>query len=295
MLSPLGNLPGRNEPCWCGSARKYKSCHAQMDNHLLSLHASGREIPTHAMIKTPEQIEKIRKSAQINIAVLDEIERCIHPGMKTSEIDQLVYDMTTQMGGVPAPLGYKGYPYSVCTSVNDQVCHGFPSEDVVLQDGDILNVDCSTILNGYYSDSSRMFCIGSVSGEARRLVEVTRQCVELGLQQVKPYACLGDIAQAINDHAKANGCTVVEEIGGHGVGLEFHEDPWVGYTGERGTGTVLVPGMIFTIEPMVNIGTAEVCGCIENDWEIYTADGKLSAQWELMVLVTDFGFEVLSW
>lgn len=295
MLSPLGVLPGRNDACWCGSGRKYKSCHAQMDNHLLSLHAAGREIPTHAMIKTPEQIDLIRKSAKINIAVLDEIEKRIAPGMRTSEIDKLVYDMTTQMGGVPAPLGYKGYPYSVCTSVNDQVCHGFPSDDVLLSDGDIINVDCSTILNGYYSDSSRMFCIGEVSADKRRLVEVAHECVELGLREVKPYACLGDIAQAINDHARENGYSVVEEIGGHGVGIEFHEDPWVGYTIPRGTGMVLAPGMVFTIEPMVNMGMPDVCGCIENDWEIYTADGMPSAQWELMVLVTDTGYEVLSW
>lgn len=295
MFTPLGQLPGRNDPCWCGSGRKYKSCHAQMDHHLLSLHAAGHEIPTHAMIKTPAQIEKIRQSAKINIAVLDEIARRIGPGMKTSEIDRLVYDMTTQMGGVPAPLNYKGYPYSVCTSVNNQVCHGFPSDDVVLQTGDIVNVDCSTILDGYFSDSSRMFCIGEVSAEKRQLVEVTRECVELGLRQVKPYAFLGDIAQAINDHARKHGYSVVEEIGGHGVGLEFHEDPWVGYTGTRGTGMTLAPGMIFTIEPMVNMGTAEVCGCVENDWEIYTADGKPSAQWELMVLVTEDGYEVLSW
>ena len=249
----------------------------------------------HAMIKMPAQIEKIRQSAKINTAVLDEIENRIHAGMKTSEIDHIVYGMTTQMGGIPAPLNYKGYPYSVCTSVNDQVCHGFPSDDVILHEGDIVNVDCSTILDGFYSDSSRMFCIGEVSAEKRKLVEVTRECVNLGLNEVKPYAFLGDIAQAINDHATQNGYSVDEEIGGHGVGLAFHEDPWVGYTGQRGTGMVLVPGMIFTIEPMVNMGSASVCTCIENDWVIYTEDGLPSAQWELMVLVTESGYEVLSW
>lgn len=288
-------LPGRNDQCWCGSGRKYKSCHAQMDNRLQSLHASGHEVPTHAMIKTPDQIEKIRQSAKINVAVLDEIERQIHEGMPTSEIDKIVYEMTTAMGGIPAPLNYKGYPYSVCTSVNDQVCHGFPSEQVILRSGDIINVDCSTILDGYFSDSSRMFCIGDVPAEKRKLVDVTRECVELGLKEVKPYAHLGDIAQAINDHARQHGYSVVEEIGGHGVGVEFHEDPWVGYTGQRGTGMVLVPGMIFTIEPMINMGTASVVTDIENDWEIYTEDGMPSAQWELMVLVTEDGSEVLSW
>lgn len=294
-MFPFERLPGRNEPCWCGSGRKYKSCHAQMDNHLQSLHAMGHEVPTHAMIKTPAQIDKIRQSARINIAVLDEIEKQIHEGMPTSEIDKIVYEMTTALGGIPAPLNYKGYPYSVCTSVNDQVCHGFPSEHVILRSGDIVNVDCSTILDGYYSDSSRMFCIGDVSPEKRKLVEVTRECVELGLKEVKPYAHLGDIAQAINDHAKTHGYSVVEEIGGHGVGLEFHEDPWVGYTGKRGTGMVLAPGMIFTIEPMVNMGSSSVVTDIDNDWEIYTEDGLPSAQWELMVLVTEEGYEVLSW
>lgn len=287
-------LPQRNDPCWCKSGRKYKSCHAQMDSRLLALHLAGHETPTHAMIKTAEQIEKIRQSAKINIAVLDEVARQIGPGMPTSEIDHIVYDVTTRMGGIPAPLNYKGYPYSVCTSVNDQVCHGFPSKDVLLQDGDIVNVDCSTILDGYFSDSSRMFCIGNVSEEKQRLVDVTRECVQLGLQQVRPFGYLGDVAQAINDHAIANGYSVVEEIGGHGIGLEFHEDPWVGYTGQRGTGMVLVPGMIFTIEPMVNMGSADVYEDI-NGWEIYTADGKPSAQWELMVLVTENGHEVLSW
>ena len=295
MRFSFDSLPGRNDPCWCHSGKKYKSCHAQMDQRLYALHLAGHEVPTHSMIKTPAQIESIRKSAAINIAVLDEVARRIGPGMPTSEIDRIVYDMTTQMGGIPAPLNYKGYPYSVCTSVNDQVCHGFPSDDVILQNGDIINVDCSTILDGYFSDSSRMFCIGEVSDEKKRLIEVTRECVELGLKQVKPYAFLGDIAQAINDHAQAHGYSVVEEIGGHGVGLEFHEDPWVGYTGKKGTGMVLAPGMIFTIEPMVNMGTAAVVTDIKNDWEIYTMDGKPSAQWELMVLVTEDGHEVLSW
>lgn len=288
-------LPGRNDPCWCGSGRKYKSCHMQQDNRLALLASQGHTVPTHDMIKTPEQIEAIRRSAKINVAVLDEISRVIHEGMPTSEIDRIVREMTADMGGIPAPLDYKGYPYSVCTSVNDQVCHGFPSKDVILRSGDIVNVDCSTILDGYFSDSSRMFLIGDVTGENRRLVETARACVYKGLEEVKPWAFLGDMSQAVYDHAKANGYSVVREIGGHGVGIEFHEDPWVGYTGKRGTDMVLVPGMIFTIEPMVNMGTHEVCTHIENDWEIYTADGKPSAQWELMVLVTETGHEVLSW
>lgn len=288
-------VPGRNDPCWCGSGRKYKSCHAQIDQRIMNMASLGHEVPDRSMLKTPEQIEMIRRSARINVAVLDEVGRSIQEGMPASQIDQLVHDMTLEMGGVPAPLNYRGYPYSVCTSVNDQVCHGFPTKDVILRSGDIVNVDCSTILDGYYSDSSRMYMIGDVSPEKRRLVEVARECVYKGLEMVKPWGFLGDMAQAVHDHARANGYSIVREIGGHGVGLEFHEDPWVGYTGKSGTGMLLVPGMIFTIEPMVNMGAADVCTHVENEWEIYTEDGKPSAQWELMVLVTDEGHEVLSW
>lgn len=289
------HLPGRNDPCWCGSGRKYKSCHCAFDQQIASLAAQGHIVPTHRMIKTPEQIEKIKESCKINIAVLDEIGKQIHEGMTTAEIDDIVSTMTRDMGGIPAPLNYEGYPYSVCTSVNDQVCHGFPSKHVVLKSGDIINVDCSTILNGYFSDSSRMYCIGDVSDENRKLVQVTKECVELGLTQVKPWGFLGDVGQAVNDHARANGYRVVREIGGHGCGLEFHEDPWVSYVTKRGTEMALAPGMIFTIEPMVNMGTDEVGTHPGNTWEIFTADGKPSAQWEIMVLVTDTGHEVLSW
>ncbi len=288
-------LPGRNDPCWCGSCRKYKSCHAALDARLALLESQGHEVPDHTLLKTPEQIEKMRQSAKINMACLDAVAAQIREGMPTSEIDRIVREVTASMGGIPAPLDYNGYPYAVCTSVNDQVCHGYPREEVVLRTGDIVNVDCSTILDGYFSDSSRMFLIGEVSEEKRRLVEVTKECVMKGLEMVKPWNHLGDMAQVINDHAKANGYTVVEEIGGHGIGLEFHEDPWVGYTGEKGTGMVMVPGMVFTIEPMVNMGSAKVCTHIENEWEIFTADGQPSAQWEVMVLVTEDGYEVLSW
>lgn len=286
---------GRNDPCWCGSGLKYKVCHADFDERIAHAQAAGAVVPSRKLIKTPAQIEKIKESCKINIRVLDYIGQHIHEGMNTGEIDKIVYDMTTQMGGIPAPLNYEGYPYSVCTSVNEQVCHGFPSKDVVLQSGDIVNVDCSTILNGYFSDSSRMFCIGEVSPEKRRLVEVTRECVEKGLEQVKPWGYLGDMGQAVHDHAFANGYTVVREIGGHGIGLEFHEDPWVGYNSRKGTEMLLVPGMIFTIEPMVNMGKPDVFVDSENDWEIYTEDGLPSAQWEIMVLVTETGHEVLCW
>lgn len=287
--------PGRNDPCWCGSTRKYKTCHAAFDDRLSILAANGHVVPSRNLIKTPEQIERIKESAKINIAVLDEIQTKIREGMKLSEIDKIVYEMTTDMGGIPAPLNYEGYPYSVCTSVNDQVCHGFPLEERILQEGDIVNVDCSTILDGYFSDSSRMFCIGDVGPEKKRLVEVTKECVEKGLAEVKPWGFLGDMGQAVHDHAFANGYTIVREIGGHGVGLQFHEEPWVGYNSIRGTQMVMAPGMIFTIEPMVNMGRVEIYVDDENDWEVYTEDGMPSAQWEIMVLVTENGHEVLCW
>lgn len=286
---------GRNEPCWCGSGRKYKVCHEAFDARIERARHEGHIVPPRNIIKNKEQIAGIRESCVINIAVLDYIEKNIHEGMNTAEIDKIVYDITTDMGGIPAPLHYEGFPYSVCTSVNNQVCHGFPSKDVILREGDIVNVDCSTILNGYFSDSSRMFCIGEVSPEKKRLVDVTRECMYKGLEEVKPWGFLGDMGQAVHDHAYANGYTVVREIGGHGVGLAFHEEPWVGYNTKRGTQMLMVPGMIFTIEPMVNMGRVEIFIDEENDWEVYTEDGLPSAQWEIMVLVTEDGREVLCW
>ena len=285
---------GRNDPCWCGSGRKYKACHEAFDEKIARYASQGHIVPQRNIIKNAEQIAGIKESCKINIAVLDYIEKNIHEGMNTAEIDKIVYDMTTSMGGIPAPLNYEGYPFSVCTSVNDQVCHGFPSKDVILKAGDIINVDCSTILNGYFSDSSRMFCIGEVSPEKKKLVQVTKECVELGLKEVKPWGFLGDMGQAVHDHAFSNGYTVVREIGGHGVGLEFHEDPWVSFVSEENTGVLMVPGMMFTIEPMINEGSPDFFVDEDNDWTVYTIDDGLSAQIEYMVLVKEDGVEVLT-
>ena len=285
----------RNDLCWCGSHKKYKNCHQAFVERIRVIADQGHMVPSREMIKTPEQIAAIRESCKINVAVLDCIAANIKEGMSTGQIDRMVHEITTDMGGVPAPLGFEGFPKSVCTSLNDQVCHGIPSEKDILKDGDIVNVDASTIYKGYFSDSSRMFMIGNVSEEKRRLVQVAKECVELGLKEVKPWGFLGDMAQAVNDHAKKNGYQVVRDIGGHGVGLEFHEEPWVSYVVPRGTEMLMVPGMIFTIEPMVNMGTHEFFVDEENGWTVYTADGKPSAQWEIMVLVTEDGHEVLSW
>ena len=285
---------GRNEPCWCGSGRKYKQCHERNDKRVETAALQGHTVPTRELLKTPEQIEKIKKSAVINMACLDEVAKQIHIGMNTLEINEIINDVTYGMGGIPAPLDYEGFPKSVCTSVNDQVCHGIPSEDVVLKDGDIINVDCSTILDGYYSDSSRMFMLGDVAPETKKLVEVVKECCDLGLAEVKPWGYLGDMAQAVHEHAEKNGYSVVREIGGHGVGLEFHEEPWVSYCSNRGEDMLMVPGMIFTIEPMINMGTAQIFTDKENGWEVYTMDGMPSAQWEYQVLVTEDGYEVIS-
>ena len=266
----------------------------KLDVKLWKLAARGHIVPKRSLLKTPRQIEAIKKSAALNTAVLDHVASHIHEGMCTEEIDRLVYDFTTEHGGIPAPLNYDGFPKSVCTSLNNVICHGIPSEYEILQDGDILNVDVSTILDGYYSDASRMFTIGNISPEAERLVRVTQECVELGLKAAKPWGHLGDIAYAINTHAKKHGYSVVEDIGGHGIGLDFHEEPFVSYVTPKGSEMVLVPGMMFTIEPMVNEGSPDFFVDEDDDWTVYTIDDGLSAQVEYMVLVTDSGIEVLS-
>ena len=286
---------GRNDPCWCGSGKKYKVCHEALDEKIARYAREGHIVPRRDMIKTPEQVQKIKESARINVAVLDYIAEQIRPGISTEQINQWVEEKTREMGGIPAPLGFEGYPKSVCTSVNDQVCHGIPSEDVILQEGDIVNVDVSTIYDGYFSDSSRMFCIGTVSPEREKLVRVVKESVELGLKEVKPWGFMGDMAQAVQQHVEANGYHVVREIGGPGGGVEFHEDPWVGYIGRRGTEMLLVPGLMFTIEPMVNAGAADIFVDDSDGWTVYTEDGSDSAQWEIQVLVTEDGCEVIAY
>ena len=284
----------RNRECWCGSGFKYKKCH-QVIEEKMKMHARRKEIvPKRKLLKTREQIEEIKKSAAITMLILDKIGEVICPGMSTEEINTLVHETTLSHGAVPAQLGYQGYPKSVCTSINNEVCHGVPDVRIILQEGDIINVDVSTMLDGYYSDASRMYKIGEVSRRANRLIKVVEECVELGLAQAKPWGYLGDIADAINSHAKAHGYSVVVDIGGHGIGLEFHEDPFVSYVTTKGTEMLLVPGMIFTIEPMVNEGTAEFYVDEENGWTVYTKDDGLSAQIEYMVLITEEGAEVLA-
>ncbi len=284
-----------NDVCWCGSGRKYKKCHMMQDDKMQIMRDRRLLVPDQKLLKTPAQVEGMKASAAVNMAALDAVAAQICAGMSTEDINTIVHETTVKMGAIPAPLDYEGFPKSVCTSINDEVCHGIPDANRILKDGDIINVDVSTILNGYYSDSSRMFMIGDVSPERRRLVDVTKECVEKGLEQVKPWGFLGDIGAAVNEHAKKNGYSVVREIGGHGIGLDFHEDPWVSFVSKRETGMVLVPGLCFTIEPMVNMGRHGIFCDEDNGWTIYTRDGKPSAQWEVQVLVTEKGYELIAW
>lgn len=286
---------GRNDTCWCGSGKKYKKCHMEFDERLQRLAESGEQVPARALLKTPQDIEGIRRSAAVNVGVLDYVAERIGAGVTTEQIDRWVHDYTVEHDAIPAPLDFEGYPKSVCTSVNEVVCHGIPDEDEVLRDGDIVNIDCSTIKDGYFSDSSRMFCIGKVSPEKADLVRVTKEAVEAGLAAVKPWGHLGDVGAVVNAYAKDHGYTVVREFGGHGIGLEFHEEPFVSFVTKPGTGMVLVPGLCFTIEPMINMGKARIDMSDPNGWTVRTKDGLPTAQWEVQLVVTDDGYELLSW
>ncbi|NFO13022.1 type I methionyl aminopeptidase [Clostridium botulinum] len=284
----------RNAKCWCGSGLKYKRCHLEFDEKLESLKLKGEIVPPREVIKSPEDIEGIRKSSEVNNGVLDLVASKIKAGMSTLDIDKLVYDYTVEHGAIPAPLNFEGFPKSVCTSINNEVCHGIPDEKIILKDGDIVNVDVSTILNGYYSDASRMFMIGEVSADAKKLVEVAKECMEAGIKAIKPWGHLGDIGAACQEVAHKNGYTIVRALGGHGVGNQFHEEPFVPHIGEKGTDMILVPGMVLTVEPMVNAGGYDVYVDAENEWTIYTEDDSLSAQWEHTVLITETGVEILA-
>lgn len=267
----------------------------ELDKKILYFQNHGCLVPSRELIKTPEQIEGIRRSGVVNTGVLDLIESEIKAGMSTAEIDRMAFDYTVSHGAIPAPLNYEGFPKSVCTSINEVVCHGIPSEDEILQEGDIINVDVSTILDGYYSDASRMFIIGKTTPEKEKLVRVTKECLEIGMRAAKPFGFVGDIGNAIQRHAEKNGFSVVRDLCGHGVGLAFHEEPEVLHFGRKGTGMLLVPGMVFTIEPMINMGDWHVFIDEDDGWTVVTDDEKPSAQWEHTFLMTGNGLEILTY
>ncbi|MFA6813018.1 MAG: type I methionyl aminopeptidase [Bacteroidaceae bacterium] len=267
----------------------------EAEKKLQEFSKKGYQIPPKSILRTNEQMNGIRESCKINTALLDFITENIHEGMSTHELDVMVYDFTTAHGAIPAPFNYEGYLRSVCTSINDVVCHGIPSKEEFLNNGDIVNVDVSTIYKGYFSDASRMYLIGDVSEENKKLVQVTKECMEIGIKTAQPWARLGDVGAAIQEHAEKNGYSVVRDLCGHGCGIKFHEDPNVEHFGRRGTGMLIVPGMTFTIEPMINMGKYDVFIDEDDGWTVFTADGKPSAQWENMILITENGNEILTY
>lgn len=267
----------------------------EMDKIIMSWEAKGKKVPTRDLIKTPEQIEGIKRAGVLNTAVLDEVERNIRAGMSTEEINTIVHEYTVSHGGIPAPLNYEGFPKSVCTSINEVVCHGIPSEDEILEEGDIINVDCTTILDGFYADASRMFVIGKTTPKKQKLVDVAKECLEIGIQSATPYCFVGDIGYEIAKHAHKNGFTVVRDLCGHGVGNAFHEDPDIVHYGKKKTGMLLVPGMVFTIEPMINMGDWRVFVDEDDGWTVVSEDELPSAQWEHTLLMTESGVDILTY
>ena len=269
----------------------------ELDKKVMYWEQKGKLVPTRDLIKTPEQIEGIRRSGVVNTGCLDEVARQIHVGMNTQEIDDICMQYCKDHNAIPACLGYEGYPKSVCTSINEVVCHGIPKEEDVLEEGDIVNVDMTIIVDGYYADASRMFVIGKTTPEKERLVRVARECLEVGMEAAKPYCFVGDIGHAVQRHAEKNGYSVVRDLCGHGVGLKFHEEPEVVHYGHRGQGMLIVPGMVFTIEPMINMGTYEVFIDADDpyEWEVITGDELPSAQWEHTFVMTENGVEILTY
>lgn len=246
------------------------------------------------IIKSKEQIEGIRKSGHLAAAALDFASQFVKPGVSTGFIDDKIEAFIHSHGAIPATKGYNGYPKSSCISINEVVCHGIPSNTTILKDGDILNIDVTTILDGYYGDTSRMFTVGEVSEDAENLIKTTLHCLNLGIEQVKPGNYFGNIGFVISRYAKANGYSVVYEFCGHGVGISFHEEPQVDHASRRNTGPKMYPGMTFTIEPMINEGKPRTTIDKRDGWTARTIDNKLSAQFEHTILVTETGYEVLT-
>ena len=283
---------GRNDPCPCGSGRKFKKCclgKDQKDAHnLQELYARKYGI----RVKTPRDVEGIRKAGRLVLETLDLVASRIQPGMRTDDINTIVHEFTIKHNATPAPLNYRGFPKSVCVSINEVVCHGIPG-DRIINDGDIVNVDVTSILEGYYADTNQTLFAGTPGDDALKIVSVTRECLKRGMAMVKPGNTLGDIGWAIQTYAEGRGCSVVREFVGHGVGFDFHEPPQIPHFGQKGQGVRLIPGMVFTVEPMINLGNKEL-RILDDNWTAVTKDGSLSAQFEQTVMVTDSGFESLT-
>ncbi len=282
----------RNDPCRCGSGKKFKKCCLGIDDitgvNLKKLYLQKYQI----RLKTQRDVEGIAKAGQLAIETLDLVESRLTIGLSTEEINKMVHEFTLARGAVPAPLNYRGFPGSVCTSVNNVICHGIPGP-YRLRDGDIVNVDVTPVLEGYYADANKTFCVGSPGRDAVKIVRVAAQSLSRGIAMVRPGNTLGDVGHAIQSYAEGRGCSVVREFVGHGVGLDFHEPPQVLHYGRKGEGITLVPGMVFTIEPMINIGGKKL-RILDDDWTVVTEDGSLSAQFEQTLLVTEDGCRSLT-
>ncbi|QTA86650.1 Methionine aminopeptidase [Desulfonema magnum] len=284
---------GRNDPCPCGSGLKYKKCCLRKEK--TQGFQSNKDLyykKYRIRLKGEDDIQGIRKAGRLVLDTLDLVEAAIKPGMTTNEINTLVHEYTIKNGATPAPLHYRGFPKSVCVSVNEVICHGIPGERV-LKEGDIANVDVTSILNGYYADANKTFFVGTPGPDAKKIVEICKESMKLGISMVKPGNTIGDIGWAIQNYAEGKGASVVREFVGHGVGFDFHESPQIPHYGQEGEGIVLIPGMVFTIEPMINLGKKEL-RVLKDNWTAVTQDGSLSAQFEQTILVTKDGFESLT-
>ncbi len=288
--------PGRNDPCPCGSGLKYKKCcigkgitvSGTFTRDTIKTYLTKYDI----RLKDGKEIEAIRRAGRIAVETLEMVEPYIKPGMKTDDINTLVHDFTVKQGAIPAPLNYRGYPKSVCISINEVICHGIPGERI-LKDGDIANIDVTPILDGYYADASKTYFVGTSSSDAKKIVHVARESLKAGLSMSKPGKRIGDIGWAIQKYAEGRGCSVVREFVGHGIGTDFHEAPQIPHYGVQGRGILLVPGMVFTIEPMINLGRKEL-HVLPDRWTAVTNDGSLSAQFEQTILITENGYESLT-
>jgi methionyl aminopeptidase len=288
--------PGRNDPCPCGSGLKFKKCcigkDITMTNGIAQNIKKTYLTKYDIRLKDEKDIQAIRLAGRIAIDTLQMVEAYIKPGVKTDDINTLVHDFTVRHGAIPAPLNYRGYPKSVCISINEVICHGIPGERI-LKDGDIVNIDVTPILEGYYADASKTFFVGTPSPEAIKIVHVARESLKAGIFMLKPGKRIGDIGWAIQNYAEGRGCSVVREFVGHGIGTDFHESPQVPHYGVQGRGILLVPGMVFTIEPMINLGKKEL-HVLPDRWTAVTNDGSLSAQFEQTILITENGYESLT-
>lgn len=290
----VNERPGRNDPCWCGSGKKYKKCHAGTDGTKPLAPPKKRLFRNPLLLDEPER-EAMRRACAFNASLLDHMRPHVRAGITTAEIDRIAHEYTLDHGHTPACLGYRGYPKTICTSINEVICHGIP-EERELVDGDIVNVDCTTIVDGWHGDQSETFLIGDVADEARALVQVTFDSLYLGINALTPGCSINEIGRAITRYAHDHGYSVVRDYQGHGIGRKFHQKPDVLHHPDPGLEAVKLPaGICFTVEPMLNLGTADTDLDAKDGWTVRTKDRRLSAQFEHTVLMTETGPEIMTW